>query len=73
MDGIRRVAPGAAHGQLRPGEDPGDAVVAAGVDVPVVEQKGVRQAAQSLQRLVVVGGDGLLGVVSGGHHQGRGE
>ncbi len=66
MGGVAAGAPGKAGGAAL---DNHDAVVVAGVDIAVVAQEVVGDAAQSRYRLVVIAGDGLLAEVAGGHHQ----
>ena len=56
-------------GSARSARDPQDAVVGPRLDRPVVEQEGVGDVAQPLQRVVVLVGDRLVGHVAAGHHQ----
>ncbi len=48
-------------------EYPHHRIVAADVDVAVVEEEGIRQGGQAFARLLVVSGDGFLGEVAAGH------
>lgn len=65
VDGVRGVAAGAPDGIFGPVDGTEDAVVAAGVNLPVVEQERVGQGGETPERLGVVGDDGLPGEVAG--------
>ena len=64
------VAARAAQDDGPAGDDPRHRVVAARLDLAIVDQEEVGDAAEPLERLVVAIGDRLLGEVARGHHQG---
>ncbi len=68
-DAPRHVAPGATQQQRLTGHDPGDRIVAAGVDRAVVTEDGVGDAGQTFPRFVVAVGDRFVAAVGAGHHQ----
>ena len=74
-DRRRGVAPGPAQHlhRLARGPGPHHRVVAADVDGPVVGEDGVDHRAQAGEGVGVVVGDGLVGQVAAGHHQGPAE
>ena len=69
FDRKRCIPARAAHRQLFAFKHPHHRIVAAGVDLAVVEQKRIRQRRQPLPRLVVVLDDRLVGEVAGGEDQ----
>ena len=69
LDRERRVAARAPREILLPAEHPAERVVAAGLDVAVVQEKAVRDAAQRSDRLGVFRHHRRVGEVRAGHHQ----
>jgi hypothetical protein len=65
----RSVAARPPQHHLVPARDAHDRIVAGALDGTVVQQKGIRDAAEALLRLFVAGGDRLVTAVSAGRHQ----
>ena len=68
-DRIGRVAAGAPDRVLPPVQTEAERIVAAGLDLPVVEQKAVGNAVKPFPRLVVFEDDGRVREVGAGHDQ----
>ena len=68
VDRQRRIAPGAAQHQLAPLHHARDGVVHVAADRPVVDQKQIGDAPQTLERLPFAGADRLFRQVSAGGH-----
>ena len=67
--GKGHIAPGAAGGILLPFQHPAEGIVAAGLDLPVMEQKAVGNAPQFVQGLGVFEKNGRVRQVGAGHDQ----
>ncbi len=68
-NGGRRQAPRPTEHLDPPGDGPHHRVVAADVDRTVVGEQSVDQRAESLDRVLVGVGDGLVAQVAAGHHE----
>src|SRR6266404_5921766 len=70
-DGLRRIAPRAADQQFLFADDPRHRIVAAHMNLPIMNQEVFSDLTESAQRIVVFVSDGLFTQISAGHHQGN--
>ena len=71
--GFRGIAARPANDGLPAGDDAGDGVVVPRPDLAIVGEEAVREPGQPRQRVVVVGGQGLVGEIARGQHHGASE
>src|SRR5437660_2603764 len=70
-DGLRRIAPRAADRQFLFADDPRHRIVAAHMNLSIMNQEILSDLTKSAQRIFVLVCNGLFTEVSAGHHQGN--